>query len=607
MTEHALGRSVAHRIRHGRIIALGDRRNPTSHTPAMVVTSQDLKDVDIESHFAPLRVEYDSKNQPPRISMYGRGPLCMPFDEDVPQWAAQMGHTLPPSMSDADSTGVRGEMGKLIAVTYQSLLHDERLVEMDEQPEIIIFSDALQLTNHSGLLPRALFALRERFPASLIWCPGLSGPDNLALLTYFGVDLHDFSRSRMAAASNLILTGDGPREASEQFGESADMVAQVAEWRREIAAVRLAVRDGSLRQLVEMRSLNSARQVEHLRHHDRQFSSDDSSAQIGTVAPLRRYVTAGVRWRSNSAANRSDPLVFDWVRGMMERYRAPTEMSSVLVLLPCSERKPYSESQSHRRFRWQLRHRHLHEVMVTSPLGLVPRELEELWPAAHYDIPVTGDWNADELRLMKQMLVRLIQNCGYSLVINHSGIPLDSSTLGVEVIDTRGDGSAGSNDALNRLKDASEAAYKRFHDGERMSEKEHLLLKMRSVSRWLHGGDEWLAKAHIAGKPPRWKIMEGKTQLAIWHPDSGRFAFSKAVLPILAETSTLPEVHLHPGPPLEGDIFPAMVSEVVGDVRVGDEVLIFREGKLVACGRSSVAKWEYFGSSGRLIKTRHRL
>ena len=29
-------------------------------------------------------------------------------------------------------------------------------------------------------------------------------------------------------------------------------------------------------------------------------------------------------------------------------------------------------------------------------LGLVPRDLEEVWPAGHYDIPVTGDWTLDE-------------------------------------------------------------------------------------------------------------------------------------------------------------------------------------------------------------------
>ena len=42
--------------------------------------------------------------------------------------------------------------------------------------------------------------------------------------------------------------------------------------------------------------------------------------------------------------------------------------------------------------------------MVTSPLGLVPRDLEEVWPAGHYDIPVTGDWTRDEINRVTKMI-----------------------------------------------------------------------------------------------------------------------------------------------------------------------------------------------------------
>ena len=34
----------------------------------------------------------------------------------------------------------------------------------------------------------------------------------------------------------------------------------------------------------------------------------------------------------------------------------------------------------------------LHELIVTSPVGLVPRELENSYPASSYDIPVIGIW-----------------------------------------------------------------------------------------------------------------------------------------------------------------------------------------------------------------------
>ena len=58
--------------------------------------------------------------------------------------------------------------------------------------------------------------------------------------------------------------------------------------------------------------------------------------------------------------------------------------------------------------------------MVTSPLGLVPRELEDIWPAAHYDIPVTGDWDADELGIINSMIIDICKRSNYSHVLNLS-------------------------------------------------------------------------------------------------------------------------------------------------------------------------------------------
>ncbi|MDP7312417.1 MAG: hypothetical protein QF831_03165, partial [Candidatus Thalassarchaeaceae archaeon] len=61
------------------------------------------------------------------------------------------------------------------------------------------------------------------------------------------------------------------------------------------------------------------------------------------------------------------------------------------------------------------------------------------------------------------------------------------------------------------------------------------------------------------------------------------------------------------GPKLVGDIFSPMVTKVVGDVRIGDEILLFRGEKLLGSARSLASKWEYFGSPGMVAKTKHRL
>ena len=73
--------------------------------------------------------------------------------------------------------------------------------------------------------------------------------------------------------------------------------------------------------------------------------------------------------------------------------------------------------------------------MITSPLGLVPRDLEEVWPASHYDIPVTGDWSLDEFVRSENMVKALLSRHNYHTVINHSSMSFKLD--GVNYIETR--------------------------------------------------------------------------------------------------------------------------------------------------------------------------
>src|SRR5207247_8509676 len=116
------------------------------------------------------------------------------------------------------------------------------------------------------------------------------------------------------------------------------------------------------------------------------------------------------------------PGVVTFQRFFASSYRKPPS-PRVLVLLPCSARKPYAESRTHRRFMEAIdacgNPAAVHEVIVTSPLGLVPRELERSYPAAHYDVPVTGDWSRDEVEMLTGMLRSFLERNSYAAVIAH--------------------------------------------------------------------------------------------------------------------------------------------------------------------------------------------
>jgi archaeosine synthase len=241
--------------------------------------------------------------------------------------------------------------------------------------------------------------------------------------------------------------------------------------------------------------------------------------------------------------------------------------------------------------------------MVTAPLGLVPRELEDLWPAAHYDIPVTGDWDEDELSTIRRMLRRLVDRVGYSVIVNHSGIELMLDDF--EVIDTRAGGSAGSRESLERLQQAVKSSFSAGDSGEiDFSAREE---KMKSISRFKLGSDEWLEGCQIRGRPPIFTITRDGVQLAKWDPRRGRFLFSKSSLEKMWELNLLKTVEIIPEVNWIGDIFPGMILNHDHSILVGDEILIIQEGELIGSARSLAPGWEWPLGPGKLAKSRHRL
>ena len=595
--ERPLARSVAARGRFARIFSLGDRASPSSWTPGLVVSSDDPE---IPLRFSAFRIERESSTIPAKMSMEVLGDLCLPFGKSE-IWNAEEGLILPSSLVESDS-GQNSIGSQLLPVSWQSLHHDEKLLENSLEPSIVALIDAPQLAERPGKLVEALDAIRRRFPTSLIWTPGIGGPDNCALLSWMGVDLFDFSRSQEAVARGVILTEDGPREPESTAGEVSDLQTQLEAWERALGATRSAIREGTIRQLAERQALSSPRSVERLRRHD-SIMSEKASIDAGS-AGLESVVKEGTRLLCHSYSSRDDPLIQNWRRRVSQLHTPPNHQSNVMVLLPCSAKKPYRLSQSHRRFQRAIPTRGVNQVMVTAPLGLVPRELEDFWPAAHYDIPVTGDWDIDELQVIREMVRSYATRNEFELVINHSGIDIEIPAI--HVIDTRQGESAGSQNSLNNLQEAIEVASKEYRL-QNPKESIHRLEKLKSASRFQHGTDDWLEGTKVSGRPPIFRIEKERIQIALWNPRSGRFSFSKAALPILDACNALPRVELISNFEWRGDIFSTNVAKADRNIRTGDEILVFQDGILLGSARAEASEWEWPNGPGRLAKAKHRL
>ena len=314
-----LGRTVLARQRMSRLWGLGDRANPVSHTPGLVVINDE-----IEVQWAPFTTSSDGAI-PRVIKLISRAPFA-PWESsgNGPTLEASIGHVLPPSLDEADAGEVASK-GEMLSVSWQSLNHDEELLESTLNPHVVILSDALQLANRPGKLVEAIHVIKKRFPGALLWTPGIGGPDNCAVLSWFGVDLFDTTRTMQAASHGAILTWSGPRIALE--GEDPNQ-----HWKTSLADVHYAISTNSLGELAQSQSLNSPRLVEHLRNHNKLISSSEGV--------LSQVVGKGEALRIHSLESHDDPIILDWVDFICNEYQVPEDLDDVLILLPCSARKP---------------------------------------------------------------------------------------------------------------------------------------------------------------------------------------------------------------------------------------------------------------------------
>jgi predicted RNA-binding protein len=217
---------------------------------------------------------------------------------------------------------------------------------------------------------------------------------------------------------------------------------------------------------------------------------------------------------------------------------------------------------------------------------------------------VTGDWDSDEITVIRDMVTRLATRVGYSRIINHSGVAIEVE--GIEVVNTRNSDSAGSQEALERL----ESEVNRAADDLKLPNPKtghNRLAQLRALSRFQHGTDVWLEDASVLGRPPIFTIKKEGVQIAQWNPRTARFAFSKSCLPLLDSCNALPRVSLKIGVDWRGDLFSTNVESAEEGIRAGDEVLVMQDGGLVGSARAEAPGWEWPDGPGRLARAQHRL
>lgn len=342
--------------------------------------------------------------------------------------------------------------------------------------DLYIMEGAGSLENNARKFLEDLLDLKARIPPdTALYTPNLALPENAAMLIYLGVDVLDDTRTELAAYSDIYLTAAGSfyLDALQEFPcrccacapmtpekakalpkhERAELLAAHNKnaLEAELALAREKIRAGNLREYVEGQCRTRPWLTALLRLAD--FEQGYLEEKTTT-------------YRKNTLiANTSESLtrveVRRFAQRVQERY-TPPELD-ILLLLPCAAKKPYSISQSHQKFIHALGKykKYVHEVIITSPLGIVPRELELTYPAAHYDVAVTGHWDEEEKNWVSGCLENYLEKHSYGAVVAHlEGAYREvceraAEKLGIEVIYTS-TGSPTSRESLSTLKTAVE-------------------------------------------------------------------------------------------------------------------------------------------------------
>ncbi len=509
-----------------------------------------------------------------------------------------------PKCKTSENSGVSAEARTKdgISVLRFPLRGDEVL---PADSEVLVIPNGFDLKEDFRALVDQVMKAREVAGFGRLLCVlGLAEPADLALLIYMGVDVVDDGWCRAAGIAGMRLIPEGRIEGKGDFSEENCRAME-----EELSKVKAFLKAGRLRELVDQRSFSSPVEVAALRV----FDAD------GYAYQEECFPTVGTRFSCNTVQSLRRPDIVRYEKMMAERYVPPAH-KKVLLLLPCSAKKPYHTSKTHKLFASAIHtapHDTLvHEVIVTSPLGVVPRELDIFYPANSYDIPVTGEWKPEEKERIRRMLKDLISKGHYEKVVCHLGEDreLVEGLFGdMEVADTVV-GDSVSPRSLENLDKALRDATKGMEPVDYMIERKECIRSALGFQLGREAADAIMDENTFGvGRFPYWKIfredpehVKKRVQLGMMSPERGMFSLTMDGAQVLADMGkNTVEIQDFP---LKGSLFAVGVEKADPSLRIGDEAVVVCKGEVRGVGVAAMCGREMEQMKrGIAVKTRHKV
>jgi predicted RNA-binding protein len=284
----------------------------------------------------------------------------------IPKSSLKIGGTInyPESFND-QRIAYRNLLPSELAESFNAL-SDFQLITGDSEPlsehvSVIFLMNSMKLLGNPKKIIKRILSLKHRNePGKLLYVPGVATANNLAILVYLGVDIIDSVQCILQARAGNLMTSYGlvsksvtqsihglcscsgckELQSNNRTFESILKHNQNAIY-SELQLVKSSLVMGTLRELVEQRMATEPALSSIIRELDLNYY-DDLEQYFPVYHPHRV-----------STCSRDSLMRVDIVRfrnRIAKLYQKPDD-AKVLILLPCSSKKPYSSSKSHKLFR----------------------------------------------------------------------------------------------------------------------------------------------------------------------------------------------------------------------------------------------------------------
>ena len=492
----------------------------------------------------------------------------------------------------------------------------------DNDASLFVVANSLQLLSQQSKFVEFMTELRRKIGYQrMIYLPCIGKPSSFALLAYMGVDFFDSISTIISARNEILLFPTGGLNKNElneipcSCPSCSKMKGKVLEMNYlqilnhnyfalldEIKRVRNAIALGNLRELVETRVRSSPNLAAILKILDFQHYN---------FLEKRTPVVRKNKLLATSKESLFRPEIKRFQERVIKRYQKPKD-TKILLLLPCSAKKPYSFSKSHRLFGERvsnLKNPHvIHEVIITSPLGIVPRELELTYPASAYDIAVTGHWDEDEKKIIRNLLKQYLEINVYDKVILH--IPSNIQDFIIDLIENPIDTCIGNPTSRESLDELSNVLKKVTSKYDIVIPSKRTYENMNALASYQFGkkiAEKLLKNCKIKGRYPYQKIIDNTKQLGMVTKERGLVSLTMEGAKKIANSGEY-WVEIYNDFTLKGSVFSPGVKDADESIRIGDEVIVLKNSRTCGVGVAQMNGNEMKETKrGEAVKIRHRI